>query len=64
MCSAIHSPASCEIRAVIRFLHVKNISAAELHRALCAVHGQNAMNEGTLRQCCRMFKDSWINQGG
>jgi hypothetical protein len=34
------------------------MSAAEIHRELCvAVYGQNIMNEGTVRQWCRMFKD-------
>jgi hypothetical protein len=57
MCSAIDNPASCEIRAVSPFLHVKNMSAAEIHRELCAVYNQNVMGEGTVRQWCRMFKD-------
>jgi hypothetical protein len=51
MCPATHSPASCEIRVVIRFLHAKNINAAEIRRELCAaVYGQNVMSEGTARQ--------------
>jgi transposase len=61
MCPAIDSPVSCEIRAVIRFLHVKNISSAEIHLELCAVYGQNLMSEGTVRQWCRMFKDGRTN---
>jgi hypothetical protein len=32
MCPATDRPASCEIRAVIHFLHAKNTSAAEIHR--------------------------------
>jgi hypothetical protein len=48
-CPAIGNPASCEIRAVIRFLHAKNMSAA--------VYGQNVMSEGTVRHWCRMFKE-------
>jgi hypothetical protein len=35
-CPAIDNPASCEIRAVIRFLGAKNMSAAEILRDLCA----------------------------
>jgi hypothetical protein len=50
MCPAIDNPVSCEIRAVIRFLHAKNISAAEIHRELCAVYSQNVMNDGNVRQ--------------
>jgi hypothetical protein len=34
MCSATDNPASCEIGAVIRFLHAKNMSAAEIHLEL------------------------------
>jgi transposase len=56
MCPAIDNPASCKIRAVIRFLHTKNMSAAEIHRELCAVSSQNVMSEGTIRQWCTMFK--------
>jgi hypothetical protein len=49
MCPAIHNPASCEIRDVIRFIHAKIMSAAEIHRELCAaVYGQNVMSEGTV----------------
>jgi hypothetical protein len=36
MCSATDNPASCEIRALIRFLHAKDMTAAEIHRELCA----------------------------
>jgi transposase len=58
MCPAIHNPASCEICAVIRVLHAKSMSAAEIHRELCAVvYGQNVMSEGTVRQWRRMFRD-------
>jgi hypothetical protein len=58
MCSAIDNPAGCKIRAVIRFLHSKNMSAAEIHREICAtVYDQNVMSEGTVRQWCRMFKE-------
>jgi hypothetical protein len=49
MCRAIDNPASCEICAVIRFLHAKNMSAAETHRELCAVYGQNVMSEEIVR---------------
>jgi hypothetical protein len=57
MCPAIDNPASCKIPAVIRFLPAKNMSAAEIHREICAVYGRNEMSDGTVRQWCRMFKD-------
>jgi transposase len=56
-CPAIDNTASCEFRAHILFLHVKNMSAAEIHRELCVVYGQNLISEGSVRQWCRMFKD-------
>jgi hypothetical protein len=43
MCPAIDNPASCEIHAVIRFLHDKNMCAAEIHSELCAGYDQNVM---------------------
>jgi hypothetical protein len=49
-CPAIDNPASCKICAVIRFLHAKNMSVAEIHRELCAAYSQNVMSEGTVRQ--------------
>jgi hypothetical protein len=51
MCPAIDNPASCEIRAVVRFFfHDKNMSPVEIHRELCEVYGQNVMSEGSVRQ--------------
>jgi hypothetical protein len=62
MCPAIDNSVCCEIRAVIRLLHAKNVIAAEIHRELCAaVYGQNVINDGTVRQWCRMFKDGRTN---
>jgi hypothetical protein len=57
MCPAIDNPTSCEICAVIHFLHARNMSSEEIHRELCAVYSQTLMSEGTVRQWCRMFKD-------
>jgi hypothetical protein len=48
LCPQIDNPASCEIRAVIRLLHAKDMSSVEIHRELCAVYGQNVMSEGTV----------------
>jgi hypothetical protein len=57
-CPATDIPASCEIRAVIRFLHAKNMSLAEIHNELCAaVYCQSVMTGGNASQWCRMFKD-------
>jgi hypothetical protein len=62
MYPAINNPASCEIRAVIRYLHTQNMSAAEIRRELCAVYGLNVMSEGTVSQLCRMFEDGRTNR--
>jgi hypothetical protein len=35
MYPVIDNPTSCEIRAVIYFLHAKNISGVEIYRELC-----------------------------
>jgi transposase len=59
--SWIDNPASCEIRALIRFRHAKSISAAEIHREFCTVYSQNIMSEGTVRQWCRIFTDVRTN---
>jgi hypothetical protein len=48
--SVVDNPASCEIHAVICFLHAKNMSAVEIHLELYMVYSQNVMSEGTVRQ--------------
>jgi hypothetical protein len=48
-CSIVDNPASCEIHAVIRVLHAKNMSAVEIHLELCTVFNPNVMSEGTVR---------------
>jgi hypothetical protein len=57
MYSVIDNPAICESHSAVHFLLAKNISAAKIHRELCAVYSQNVMNEGTIRQWGRVFKD-------
>jgi hypothetical protein len=61
MCPVIDNPTSCKIHAAIPFLHVKNISAAEIHCELCTLYNQNVMRKGTVRQWRRMFKDGQTN---
>jgi hypothetical protein len=61
MCPATDNYASCEIYAVICFLHAENVSAAEIHQEICVVYGQNVMSEDIQRQLCRMFKDGQID---
>jgi hypothetical protein len=64
MCPAIDNSASFEIRAVIRFLHARNLSAAKIHRELCVVYGQKVMSERTVRQWCTMLTDGRTNVHG
>jgi hypothetical protein len=62
LCPAIDNPASREIRAVIRFLHAKNMSVAEIRSELCIFYGQNVVNEASVStvvvSCYRKSHDS------
>jgi hypothetical protein len=49
VCPTIDNPATCEIRAVVRFLHAKNMAAEEINRELYAIYSQNVMSDGTVR---------------
>jgi transposase len=42
---------------VIRFLHAEGQSAAEIHRRLCRVYGDNVMSGSSVREWCRKFRD-------
>jgi cytochrome c-type biogenesis protein CcmH/NrfF len=44
MDTTIAASASCEVRVVISFLHAGQ-SAAEIHRRLCRVYGDNVMSD-------------------
>jgi hypothetical protein len=45
--TTIAAPASCKVRAVIRFLHTEGQSAAEIHRRLCCVYSDNIMSDSS-----------------
>ncbi|GFT10972.1 mariner Mos1 transposase [Trichonephila clavipes] len=52
------SPASCELRSVIRFLAAKKKSAKEIHEELCqVVYGEECMSSGMVRRWVRDFKN-------
>ena len=53
MDTVIAAPASCEVPAVIRFLHAEGQSAAEIHRRLCRVYGDNVNIVTTERELWR-----------
>ena len=57
MDTVIAALASCEVCAVIRFLHVEGQSAAEIHHRLCLVYGDNVMSDSCVREWCRIFRD-------
>ena len=61
MCAAINNPASCEVRAVIRFLLARNNNAAEIHSQLCEGYGPNVMSDSKVRQWCHFFKEVRTN---
>jgi hypothetical protein len=44
MNTIIATPASWEVRAVIRFLHAEGQSRAKIHRQLCHLYGDNVMS--------------------
>ncbi|XP_046399422.1 protein GVQW3-like [Ischnura elegans] len=51
------SPASYELRSVIRFLAAKKKSAKEIHEELCQVYGEECMSSGMVRRWVRDFKN-------
>jgi hypothetical protein len=53
---SIQNPAKCEVRAVIRFLHAKGETAAEIHRQLVSVYSEDVMNRQKVEKCCRGFE--------
>jgi len=57
MDTIIATPASCEVHTAIRFLHAEGQSAAEIHRRLCHVYGDNIMSDSCVREWCRKLRD-------
>jgi len=55
MFKTIERAADCEIRFVIRFLYARIVLPSEIHHQICQVYGDNAMSEGIVRKCVRMF---------
>ena len=52
----IENPAAYEVRMVKRFLNTKKIRLAKLHRPTVALHAEGAVNGGSVRKWCRLFK--------
>ncbi|KFM67667.1 hypothetical protein X975_22289, partial [Stegodyphus mimosarum] len=55
MFKIIKSPATCEVRSVIRFSLARNLPAADIHRQICEVYGATAMSEGKVIKGVRDF---------
>ena len=57
----IEGATDCEIRSVICFLSARNVLPSEIHHQICQVYGNNAMSDGMVRKCVRMFNDGREN---
>ena len=53
MPKTMQSPAECEVRAVIIFLHAEECNAADIHRRMNNVYGETFMSDTKLGQWCR-----------
>jgi transposase len=56
MAVSIQNPAKCEVCVVIRFLHPKGKTAAEIHHRLVSVHDEDDMNSQNVEKWCREFE--------
>ena len=65
MGTIIVAPASCKVRAVIRFLHTEGQSAAEIQRRLCRVYGDNVTSEtlNKLRRSIQIKRRGMLTEG-
>ncbi|GBN80751.1 hypothetical protein AVEN_143146-1 [Araneus ventricosus] len=61
MFNTIDRPASCEMRAFIKFLYARNVRSCEIYCQRSETYGQNAMSEGMVRTWVRMFKEGREN---
>ena len=60
-CSALNLFKANEIRSVICFLNARNVLPIEIRHQICQVYGDNAMNDGMIREWVRMFKEGREN---
>jgi len=61
MFKTIEGTADCEIRPVIRVLSARNVLSSEIHHQICQVYGDNAMSDGMVRKCVRLFNEGREN---
>jgi hypothetical protein len=62
MFKKIENSAACEMRSVIRFLNVKNMKPAEIHRQLCDVYGEHATLQ-KLRRAIQNKRRGMLSRG-
>lgn len=46
---------NCEVCGVIHFVQVEGHIATKIHYRLCHVCGDNFVNDGSVRDCCKKF---------
>jgi ABC-type phosphonate transport system ATPase subunit len=56
MAVLIQNPTKCEVQAVIRFLHMKVETAAEIHHQFVSVYSEDVMNRQNVAKWCREFE--------
>ena len=61
MSTPILSPTNCEIRAVLRFMHIQKQSPAEIYRQLCQVYRHDIMSDSMVRRWCGQFTEGQTN---
>lgn len=57
MKTKIERPATCEVGTVIWFLKAENFLTAEIYTQSVEAYGEDALNEGSVRKWCRLFKE-------
>jgi len=45
----------------MRFLNARNVLPSEIHHQICQVYVDNAMSDGMVRKCVRMFNEGREN---
>lgn len=60
MATAAVMSSKIEIRAVIRFLWLKNYKSLQIHQEMCELYGENASRQA-IEKWCNMFKNDHTN---
>lgn len=58
MATSIDSTAKCEFQSIIRFLQAEKNSAAEIHRRMLQVYGENYVSDEVVHEWCQHFKEA------